>query len=222
MGGNLAQIPNWSAQHSKGVRVGPLQIAAVDDIKTALALDAVGAGTRVAPTTALVIGQSGRNLRIVITDANNSSVTAWRIHGKDQFGNSISERFPASGSQTGAATLTGEKIFASVDSDGIECLTNTAGAAADSITIGSGNKVGLPVMLSGDLHEVLDMELQVANQATAATKKTVNSTNLDSTYMAVKAAAFAASAVVAGDSVSLRYLSDCLTPDDRSVYPSRS
>ena len=167
--------------------------------------------TRVAPTTALVIGQSGRNLRIVITDANNSSVTAWRIHGKDQFGNSISERFPASGSQTGAATLTG-----------IECLTNTAGAAADSITIGSGNKVGLPVMLSGDLHEVLDMELQVANQATAATKKTVNSTNLDSTYMAVKAAAFAASAVVAGDSVSLRYLSDCLTPDDRSVYPSRS
>lgn len=223
MGAGLGQTPRFSKQHAYTRRVGPLQVAAAggNDILTALAMNdaTMALGKTLAPTTALVIGVTGRNLVLVVTDANDSSVSAYMIQGINQFGEAVEERFPQSGNQAGHGTITGKKIFTKVT--GIVILTNTAPAAADNVKIGSGNVVGLDFMFSSDLSEIADAELQVANQATAPGKIAITAANFDSDYFAIKAAAFAASAVVAGDSVNLRVRTTDITPDDVTRYPVR-
>jgi hypothetical protein len=221
MNGGLAQAPNYSpALHVKVVRVGPLQVkgAAGNDVQTAKAFNTLVKDSSFAPTTSLVIGMTGRNLIVAVVDANNSETWQFEVQGRNQFGEKISELFPNNSTgQVGAGSATGSKVFTQVDAIIPRILTGDK-AAADTVKVGTGDVVGLPFMFSPDLHEILDAELQVANQATAAGKVTVNATNFDSTNMAVKAAAFAASAVVAGDSVQCRVRTDCLTPDDTRRY----
>lgn len=221
----ISQIPNYSGWgHESVLRVGPLQVkaAATNDVLTVKAFNTIIQGTPFAPTTQKTIGLTGRNLKVTVVDANNSETWAVRITGKDQFGNPVTERLPAAGSQVGAATLTGSKIFASVDPLGIVFEVATGDlAAADNVVIGSGDKVGIPKMFSPDLHEILDAELSVANQATAPTKVALTAANFDSTYFAFNAAAFTGSVVVAGDNMQVRFRTDCLTPDDMGAYPDR-
>lgn len=214
-----ATLPNDSAMQAELVLIPSQPASSTSSVLSAKAYNTMVKDVPFAPTVAIVPGGgAGRNLKITQTDANSSAAAAFLIEGTDQFGSSVSERFPSSGNiAAGATTQTGTKIFATVTQ--ITPLS-AAGAAADSCVIGHGEKVGIPRMFGEDLAEIKSARL-VDAAGTTFTPITVNSTNLDSTYFAFKAPAFAASAVVAGDKPDLRFLSNCLSRDNRSLYPPK-
>lgn len=221
--GGIAQTPNWSAQHVKVPRVGPLQVksATGDDVLAAKAFNTLVVGAVIAPATALVIGVTGRNLILVVTDANNSETWQFEVQGVNQFGEVITELFPHAGPSAVAATVVGTKIFTKIT--GIICRSLAGDkAAADSVKIGTGDKVGMPTMCRPDLSDILDLELSVANQATAPTKKAVSAANIDATNFAFLEAMFAGSVVVAGDNVAYRQRTQYDNPDDVRLFPNKA
>ena len=114
------------------------------------------------------------------------------------------------------ANQVGEKIFAKVTQI---YTTSIAGLeASDTVSLGTGSKVGITKMFSTDLHELKQASL-VNAAGTGITAITINTTNFDSTYHALKAAAFGG-AVTDGDTVALLFLTDTSTPDDR-YFPGR-
>lgn len=205
--------PQDAAAHSSAVLVPNQDAASTTLYANATALAGTVAGTTFAVTAANPsIG--GRN--VVLTpndfDSDSSLIVTWRVDGYDQFYMPVSETL----STTGDTAATGEKIFAKVTQI---YTTSIAGLeASDTVSLGTGSKVGITKMFSTDLHELKQASL-VNAAGTGITAITVNTTNFDSTYHALKAAAFGG-AVTDGDTVALLFLTDTSTPDDR-YFPGR-
>lgn len=189
-------------------------------------LNASSIATAVAGTEITVSAKSGavsgRNVRLTIEEASGSSLDATiRVYGKDQFGRDVSEDFsPANGD-----TVTdGSKIFATVSK--IRVVTVAANAASDTVSLGIGDIVGLAKMFSTDLHEIFAASYSCdiyGGSYTDVAPITINTTNFDSTYFAVKAAAWdciTANDVDAGETGWFLFVTDPKTPDNR-YFPAR-
>jgi len=183
----------------------------------ATALSTLTVGVEKAMTTKPIINPAGRNIVLTLVDANNNSVSAFIARGLDQFGRPITERLPASGSQTGAGSIVGTKIFGRLE--GITPVTLTVGdAGIDTVSVGDGDKCGLPFMLSADCHEIQQAQLENGTTVTAITP--LDSTRFDTTNHAVLAAAFSGSAIASGDRVGISYIVDEKSTDNLD-YPAR-
>lgn len=214
-----ANIPDNSARQVEIVFI-PNQLAAdtnafiaAEDISATVDGQeyAVGAAAQFNPNL------GGRNVTITLTEASGSALDAvFDIHGYDQFNNPIVER---TGTVTAAAAHTGTKIFQRVTKVVVVDINDNA--AGDTMDVGYGDKVGIPRLFSKDLSEIIGASLIVA-AGTTVTGKTVNTTNFDNTYYALKAAFFASSTVAAGDSIALLFRGKGYTPDDLSAFPARS
>lgn len=216
---NRRQLAPQSTMRRTIFQTAPQPASAAAAYKAAAALSTLTVGTSVSMTTTLSPGIGGRNILLTFVDADTDSSFATTCTGKDQFGQGIVERIPASGSFATSTALTqeGTKIFSVVTECTPQAIT-VGDAGIDTVAIGTGNKVGLPFQWSSDFHEIVTMALDIA--ANTQTVKTVNSTNLDSTYWAINAAAFSGSAIVAGDHMVIDYFTDAATPDN-IFYPSR-
>lgn len=193
--------------HVRVVKTPTQPIKSATAIKGSTTLVGVVAGAAVASPTAVVPGL-GRNLTLTVANAGGSTTPAVtiRIVGRDQFGKQITEDI----SQSGTGVALGEKIFSKVES--IKFTAASGIEASDTYSIGTGDKVGLPVKLRDDLADVVGAQLV---NSTTVTAKTVNTTNLDVANSAVKAAAFASSAVAAGDVFELLLNTTRDSPDNR-------
>lgn len=219
MGGARAKIPDNSALQSEIVFI-PNQLAA--DTNQFIAAEDISAtvdGQAYAVTAANQFNPNvgGRNVTITLTEAAGAALDAvFDIEGYDQFNNFQVER---TGTVTAAAPHTGAKIFQRVTRVVVVDINDNA--AGDTMDVGYGDKVGIPRMFSANLEEIIGASLVIA-AGTTVTAKTVNTTNFDTTYFALKAAFFAASAVVGGDSIAIMFRGSGRTPDDTARFPARS
>lgn len=201
-----SQTPDFSPHHVRTIHVAPQPAASATGIKAAVALDTLVANsssiTPDAPAADVgVMPVGGRNVRLVLVDADNSATSRWRVTGRDQFDRKVVEFLPSeTTSQVGAGTLNGAKVFQKVEK--IEpVVLSGATAAVDTVSAGWGDIVGLPVPLVSDLSEVkAAMHIVAAN---THTQRARTSANIDTTNHALKAAFFGG-AVTAGDSAALQ------------------
>lgn len=217
--GARAKIPDNSAMQSEIVFI-PNQLAAsatrhlgATSLAGLVASDelAVAAADQFNPNV------GGRNVVLTQVEGAGATLTSvWDVYGYDQFGNEIVER---SGTISSSAAWTGSKIFQRVTK--VKCVSIANNVGGDTLAIGDGNKVGIPRMFQANLEEIIGASLIIA-AGTTVTAKTINTTNFDTTYFALKAAFFAASAVVDGDSVAIAYKGTSRTPDEVNRFPARS
>jgi hypothetical protein len=150
----------------------------------------------------------GRNLIVTVTEAAGATLSGTvRVECYNQFRTRTYETFTIASS----GTLTGSKICTNLISVKAVSLTNEA--AGDTISIGWGDKVGLPFQFSENLSEIKRIDLTVA-AGTTTTNVTVNTTNVDATYYALHAAAFGGT-VTDGSTVKLLVETTNNSPDDR-------
>lgn len=214
-----ASIPDYSALHCQKVETGRLPAASTTALVNAKAGNTIVPGVPFAATVTQVPGITGRNLVLTFVDADSSmGVPKFRAFGEDQFGNLIDEAL--AGTVAGSQTITGAKIFSIVNTVVQESVTQ--GAAADNVSLGTGNKAGIPQMLSVDGNEVSAAQLVAANNTTITNgaNQVVSATNYDFTYMALNAAFFGGT-ITAGDQAELLIQANSRTPDDRFRSPAR-
>lgn len=208
----IAQTPNFSGQHTDMVVIPPQPATSATSFLNAQSLTGAGPGTKFTPGTVLSPGLGGRNLRAIVVDAGAAAIGTVVIKGKgkNQFGQDIEESI----SVTTSLTL-GEKIFTQLDQ--VEIVSGAGIEAGDTLSVGIGDKVGIAKMFSADMHEIKNAQRTPA-AGTPPTAIAVSTTNFDATYMAVKAAAWAAGAITAGDQACILMQTDAASPDDRRTY----
>lgn len=213
------EAPRSASSHVSTHVTAPQDLASTTLYVSAQAMAGYVAGTTKAVTAANP-SVGGRNVTITVDDFDNGGelVVTWRVDGTDQFGKPVSETFTTTG-DSAAATAEGEgvKIFAKVTL--VTVISITGLEASDAFSLGTGDKVGLTRMFSSDFREIVQASLIAVNGTTIAAV-TISSDNFDSTYFAVKAAAFSASTVDDGDRVALLLVTDTNTPDNRD-FPVR-
>jgi len=111
-----------------------------------------------------------RNMIVTIVDTTGSIVAGdVDIFGKDVNGDDVSENFDIS---AGAGTYVGNVAFAYVERATGSGITVLDGAGDETLSVGSGTKIGLPSAPGGILLEVYKACLGGANEAVGTVDKT--------------------------------------------------
>lgn len=149
MGHNRRQVSPFSSLNTILVNLIRVPIADADYCATALDCFPGSATLAVGDELTLdekrVLPDSGRNLTATLTSAGASSIKV-KFRGTDQFGKRIEEEL---GPLTNAGGLVaGAKIFQTVDA--IVEVTEVANTteASDTLNVGFGSKLGLPVPIA--------------------------------------------------------------------------
>lgn len=155
--------------HTKLVNLPGLPAALTTAYTTTADSTTLAVGTRLATTNALCKSPGGRNVSLTQVNAGGTTVPTgtYLVDGIDQFGQANTEVIAVTSPNAGSVTYFGSKIFSRVD--GITPLTLAGIEAGDTLSVGFGNKVGLPFMFSADLHEIVAVELIANAFATVAT-----------------------------------------------------
>lgn len=142
-----------------------------DNVAAAGTTDIVNAVNLVNSTHA-VTGQPDvpRNVVLTVVDST-SSITAGTVtvYGKNASGDDISEEFDIS---AGAGTYTGNKPFAYVQSVVGSDIATLGGAGDETLSVGNGGKIGLPMGPAADLLEVYKACVGGADKAIGVVSKT--------------------------------------------------
>jgi hypothetical protein len=116
---------------------------------------------------ATVMGRYGRNIKTVLSGAGTPTIT---VYGRDYLGQPMSEAFVA----TGATPVVGKKAFWSVDN-----VSTSAAVAATTLSIGSGDVLGLPYATIKVNEEWMDDAAPGAGTFVAATQTAQTATSTD-------------------------------------------
>lgn len=114
-----------------------------------------------------MMGLYGRNVEVKLSGAGTPTVT---VRGRDYLGQPISENIVA----TGATAAPGKKAFKSIDS-----ITTSAGVAATTLQLGTGNVLGLPFAFIKVDTEIVDNVIAAAGTFVAASTAAQTATTAD-------------------------------------------
>lgn len=114
-----------------------------------------------------MMGLYGRNVTVALSGAGTPTVT---VRGRDYLGQPLSENIVAAG----AASVVGKKAFKSIDN-----ISTSAGVAATTLNLGTGNVLGLPYAFIGIHVEIIDDAVVGAGTFVAATTAAQTITSVD-------------------------------------------
>ncbi len=160
---NLIRLPLALATHLKSAY--DIQAAAVGDVVTAFEAGSKGG----------LVPDFGRNITITYVDAAGSDgVATLLLTGLNQFGETITESISVT-SGGGSTLAAGSKIFSKVTSFEVTAKTS---AASDTMNIGFGSLVGLPVQVK--------RRAMVKSITRDGTLTDIDSDTIDTVYSALK------------------------------------
>jgi hypothetical protein len=111
-----------------------------------------------------------RNLVVTVVDTTGSIVAGdVDIFGKDANGDDVTENFDIA---AGAGTYTGNVAFAYVERVTGSGITVLGGGGDETLSVGGGLKIGLPMAPSGNLLEVYKSCVDGANEVVGTVNKT--------------------------------------------------
>jgi len=114
-----------------------------------------------------VMGLYGRNVTVTLSGAGTPTVT---VRGRDYLGQPVAENIVA----TGAVAAVGKKAFVFIDN-----ITTSAGVAATTLSLGTGNVLGLPYALMKVDAEIVDNAVAAAGTIVLATVTAQTATTND-------------------------------------------
>lgn len=123
-------------------------------------------------TAGVAVADVPRNVTLTVATTDQSSIT-FTVTGTDQYGNAMVEAITG----PNANTVQGVKAFATVTS-----VANSAAIATNGVSVGFGNKLGLPVAVRSAaciLKEMQDGAVATAGTFVAAATLTPTSTSAD-------------------------------------------
>jgi hypothetical protein len=167
---NLAFASEVDIDGACKAELGVLPASGTNTIMSAVDIAAIvnKGGTLVAgfnPDT--VMGAYGRNVVLALSGAGTPTVT---VRGRDYLGQPVAETLVA----TGATPVVGKKAFKSIDN-----ISTSAGVAATTLNLGTGNVLGLPYAFIGVDVEIIDDAVASAGTFVPATTAAQTGTTVD-------------------------------------------
>jgi hypothetical protein len=169
---NLVYSSEVDVTGATRTEIGILPAAAANSIMNAVDIAAIvtKGGTLVAAYAAnpqSVMGLYGRNVTVTLSGAGTPTVT---VRGRDYLGQPVAENIVG----TGASAALGKKAFVWIDS-----ITTSAGVAATTLNLGTGNVLGIPYALMKVDAEIVDNAVAAAGTVVLATTTAQTATSND-------------------------------------------